>query len=182
MRYFISIFLGMLPEIIYFTLFLIYTKDLKEKKIKLGLLIALVYVLCFTISLYKILYYTAFIFLVYLILKLLYKKKTQIIDIFTFSISIAYLTILSLLVYIPQNIEQYYICLAINRVLLFIPFIFKNKFNIIYKKYCSLWNRNYETKQPIKSITLRNISLIGINCVIFAMNIICIYILNTTIK
>ena len=182
MRYFISIFLSMLPEIIYFTLFLIYTKDLKEKKVKLGLLIGIAYILCVTISLYKLIYHVSFIFLVDLILKLLYKKKTQIIDIFVFSIAVAYLTITSLLIYIPQTIEQYYICYVINRLLLFVPFIFKNKFNIIYKKYYSLWNRNYNQKQPIKSITLRNISLISINCIIFLINIICIYILNMSIK
>ena len=182
MDYLMSIFLGMLPEVIFFTLFLVKTKDLKEKKIRLGILIGLVYFVCVAINLYKLIYHVSFIFLVYLILKLLYKKKAQVIDIFVFSIAVAYLTIISLLIYIPQTIEQYYICLAVNRILLFVPFIFRNKFNIIYKKYCSLWNRNYEKKQPVKSITLRNISLISINCIIFLINIICIYILNMSTK
>ena len=71
MQYFISIFLGMLPEIIYFTLFLIYTKDLKQNKMKLFILISIAYLLCVTISLYKLIYHVSFIFLIYLILKLL---------------------------------------------------------------------------------------------------------------
>lgn len=171
----ISVFLGLIPEVLYFTLFLINTKNIKEKKIRLFLLIALVYVLCIMISRYKLLYYVVFIFLIYGILKLLYKSKAQIIDIFVFGISTLYLTILSFLIYIPNNLNQYLICLVINRILLFVPFIFKNKFNILYIKYCGLWNRNYNKKNPIKSITLRNISLISINCIIFLINIICLY-------
>lgn len=182
MQYLISIFLGMLPEIIYFTLFLIHTKDLREKKLKLGLLIGLVYVLCITISLYKLLYYVAFIFLVYLVLKLLYKKKAQIIDIFIIMYGSFYLTILSYLVYFAHDMTSYFICYAINRLLLFVPFIFRKHFNKLYKKYCKYWNRNDKINRPIKSITLRNISLILINCIIFFMNIVCIYTFNTTIK
>lgn len=182
MYYVISILLGMLPEVLYFTLFLIYTKDLKDKKFRLFGLVAIAYIICIMISQYKILYYTTFIFLIYGILKLLYKNKAQITDIFAFSVSIIYLTILSLLIYLPKDIVQYYIILLVNRILLFIPFIFRNKFNIIYKKYYSLWNRNYEKKQPVKSITLRNISLIVINCIIFIINIICLYITDLASK
>lgn len=182
MYYLVSILLGMIPEVLYFTLFLIYTKDLKDKKFRLFGLVTIAYIICIMISQYKILYYTTFIFLIYGILKLLYKNKAQITDIFAFSVSIIYLTILSLLIYLPKDIVQYYIILLVNRILLFIPFIFRNKFNITYKKYYSLWNRNYEKKQPVKSITLRNISLIVINCIIFIINIICLYITDLASK
>ena len=177
----ISVFLGLIPEVLYFTLFLINTKNIKEKKIKLFLLIAVVYVLCIMISRFKIIYYISFIVLIYLILKILYKKNIQIIDIFVISLSFCYVCLISFITsrFINNNYIVYYIMYCINRILLFIPFIFKNKFNILYKKYCSLWNRNYDKKQPIKSITLRNISLFILNSFIFLLNIATIYVINT---
>ncbi len=176
----ISFILGLLPEVLYFTLFLIYTKNIKEKRLGLGILIAVAYVLCLFIQRYQVIYYFAFIGLVYLILKLLYRKKTQIIDVFVFSIIFGILCLLSTLCYfagLAFNIN-YYICYIILRILMFVPFIFRNKFNILYKKYCSLWNRNDKQKRAIKSITLRNISLILLNLFICAVNIVCLYITN----
>lgn len=178
MYYLISIILGLIPEVLYFTLFLIYTKDLKEKRIKLGILITIMYLLCIFIIQHKILFYVAFMFFIFFSLKILYKKKIQIIDLFIVGIAEGYLALLSLLIYLPKNNLQYFIIYAINRILLFAPFIFRNKFNTIYKKYCSLWNRNYTKKQPIKSITLRNISLFAINIIILLINIIILYILK----
>lgn len=174
----ISVVLGLLPEVLYFTMFLICTKDIKEKRIKLGLLISIAYVLCMFIQKYKVIYYVLFIALVYAILKLLYKEKTQIIDIFVISISTIPLTLLSLIYFGINKYFNYYVLLIFNRILLFLPFIFNNKFNLLYKKYCSLWNRNDYVKRPIKSITLRNISLIIINLLIFIINIVIMKILT----
>ncbi len=176
----ISVVLGLLPEVLYFTMFLICTKDIKEKRIKLGLLISIAYVLCMFIQKYKVIYYVLFIALVYAILKLLYKEKTQIIDVFTFSICFGYLCILSSMFYGLSkyfNIN-YYFCSILLRISMFLPFIFKNKFNKLYRKYCNLWNRNDDIKRPIKSITLRNISLILLNSLILFINLACIYILS----
>lgn len=175
-----SIILGLLPEVLYFTMFIICTKDIKEKKIRLGVLISIAYILCMFVQRYKVIYYILFIVLVYAILKLLYKKKTQIIDIFVFSLSFIYVSLVSYLGYIffKDDLSNYYIMYIIARILLFIPFIFKNKFNAIYRKYCSLWNRNDKMKRPIKSITLRNISLITINVAIFLMNLYAMSVIN----
>lgn len=161
-----SILFGLLPEVIYFTLFLILTKNLKEKRIKLFLLIAISYILCIMLIRYKLLLYTIFIFIVYIILKILYKDKASIIDIFTFAVSTLYLTIMSYLFYkmmVKYNANSF-ICYLGLRIVMFLPLIFfRNVLNKIYQKYCSLWNRNDKEKRPIKSITLRNISLIFIN-------------------
>lgn len=176
----LTIFVGMLPEILYFTKFMEYCKNLKEHRIKFFILAILVYVLCILISQYKTLYYLAFIFLFYLIMKLTYKKKVQIIDLFVFSISLVYLTLTAFLcsLFIKEDMSNYYIVSAINRMTLFIPFIFKKKFNIVYNKYKSLWNRNDNIKRPIKSITLRNISLVLLNSFIFIINLATISIIN----
>lgn len=182
MYFLLSIVLGLIPEVLYFTLFLIYTKNLKEKKVKLFLLIAIAYLINISLCEYNVIYNVIFVGLVYIILKMLYKKKTQIIDIFLIMFACCYLTLLSCLVFFAKDSTSYYICYSINRILLFVPFIFRNNFNNLYRKYYSLWNRNYEHKKPIKSITIRNISLILINCIIFIINIICIYMLNLVTK
>ena len=176
----ISILLGMLPEVLYFTLFLIYTKNIKEKKVKLFFLIALAYILCIMVSQYQLIYYVLFNFLVYLMIKILYKEKTQIIDVFIISLSFAYVSFTSFIcfLFVKEDFSNYYIIAIIHKIILYFIFIFKNKFNLIYKRYCSLWNRNYKKKQPIKSITLRNISLILLNLCIFAFNLIMLYLSN----
>lgn len=179
MYYIISILLGLLPEVLYFTMFLVYTKNLKEKKIKLFLLISIAYFICLLLQQYKTLYYLFFLFSIYIILKLLYKNKTQIIDIFIISLTFLYLIILSLISSFIlkgnyENLILYYFLYIINRIMIFIPFIFKDKFNILYKRYCELWNRNDKIKRPLKSITLRNISLIMLNVSIFLLNIVII--------
>ena len=176
----ISILLGLLPEVLYFTLFISYTKNIKEKRLRLGTLIAVAYMVCMFIQKYQVVYYVLFIALIYLILKLLYKQKAQIIDVFLISIIFNYVCFTSYFcfLFLKQDLSNYFILYIVARILLFIPFIFKDKFNIIYKKYYSLWNRNDSIKRPIKSITLRNISLISLNLLIFLMNLGCIYILS----
>ena len=175
-----TIFVGMLPEIIYFTKFMEYAKNIKEHRIKFFLLITLAYILCILVSQYKILYYVAFIFICYLLMKLVYKEKAQIIDIFVFSVSFLYITFSSLICFqfVKEDMSNYYLILIINRFTLILPFLFKNKFNILYNNYKSLWNRNNKIKRPIKSITLRNISLICLNVFIFIANLTLIYISN----
>ena len=182
MYYLISILFGLVPEVLYFILFISYAKNLKGKKIRLFLITLLIYFCCMLIVQYQLFFYILFIALFYILLKILYKKKIQIVDVFLIVYASCYLTILSYLIYFANDIKSYYVCYVIDRILLFLPFIFKNKFNRWYKKYYSLWNRDYNHAKPIKSITLRNISLILINCIIFIMNIICIYVLNNIIK
>ena len=173
MYYIIGILLGLVPEVLFFTLFLCNTKNIKEKKVRLFLLIAISYTLTIFIKQYVLLYYLMFIVLTYISLKILYKEKTQIIDIFIIVYSFFYVTIISYFcfLFMKQDRSNYWILYTLDRILLFIPFIFKNKFNVLYKKYCKLWNRNDKEKRPIKSITLRNISLIAINFIIIFMNV-----------
>lgn len=176
----ISIMFGAIPEVLYFTLFLIAAKDLKDKKVRLFFLIFIAYLLCVIVNRYKTIYYVSFIALIYIILKILYKGRTQIIDVFVISISLMYLIILSIVCFaFAKNIYLYYIMLVINRILLFIPFIFKSNIRKSYINYCRLWNRSKDKNRPIKSITLRNISLISLNIFIFICNGVCLYIINS---
>lgn len=176
----LSIFLGLIPEVLYFTLFITYCKNIKEKRIRLFLFISLAYVLCMFIQKYKIFYYVLFIALIYWIMKIVYKEKTQIIDVFVISLGSLYLTLLSCisLTLFNKDLSNYYFIMIISRILLYLPFIFHKYFYILYRKYCKFWNRNDNEKRPIKSITLRNISLILLNCLIFIINITTIKIIN----
>lgn len=176
-----SLIFGLIPETLYFTLFLIFAKNIKEKKIKLFLLISLSYILCIMTIRYKLLLYVVFIFSMYLILRILYKKKALITDIFLFAISMTYLVIISYIFYILRNKINFnpFFSYILVRILLFIPIMFfKSKLNSIYKIYCKFWNRNDKEKRPIKSITLRNISLTIMNLLIILMNIFMIIKLN----
>lgn len=182
MYYLLSIILGLLPEVLYYTLILINTKKLRTKRVLLFIFISLAYILCFIVKRYILIYYVLFVALMYISMKILYKKETQIIDIFIISFSTLYLGIISATMWVfldnNKNYALYYSLYVINRILMFIPFIFKSKFNVLYKKYCLLWNRNDKEKRPIKSITLRNISLIIINFSIFLANILLLSIIN----
>lgn len=173
MRLLLSILLGLLPEVFYYTLFISYTKNIKDKKILLFILISISYCLCIFIQRWQLAYYMTLIVSIYIIIKLLYKRKVQIIDIFIISLMFLWATILSalMLIFLKTDNSNYWMLYILDRIFLFIPFIFKNKFNLVYKKYCKLWNRNDKEKRPIKSITLRNISLIILNIFIFCLNI-----------
>ena len=169
----LSILLGLIPEVLFITLFLIFTKNLKNKRIILFLLIGISYIISMFIQKYKIIFYILFIVLIYLSLKFIYKKKVQIIDLFVITIPFTWITMLSFICFLffDKNLTNYYQLYVVDRLILFIPLIFSKHYNKIYLKYCKLWNRNDNEKRPIKSITLRNISLIIVNIAIFLMNI-----------
>lgn len=175
-----SVLLGMLPEVLYFTLFLKYTKNLQEKTAKLGFLIGIAYILCMFIQRYQEIYYIVFIALTYGILKLLYKNKAQIIDVFIIAVAAIYITLVSAFCFsfVNNNLILYYIMAIISKICLFVPFIFKRYFNKLYKAYYGLWNRKYNETHKIKSITLRNISLIVLNILICVIGFLCLHITN----
>lgn len=95
LNFLISIILGLIPEVLYFTLFIIYAKDIKRKRLKLFALLSLGYILLIMLCRFQFLFYLAYIVYSYLILKLLY--RSQIIGLFMFSFSYMYLVIIAYL-------------------------------------------------------------------------------------
>ena len=179
----ISIFLGVIPEVTFFILCIIYMKNIKTKRIQLIILMSLAYILCINIIRLQVLFYIVFILLVYIILKILYKEDTQKIDIFAISFPASYITILSLLVlFMNEDYSNYWTLAIINKVLLFVPLIFRKKFNKLYERYKHLWNRNDKMERKIKSITLRNFSVVILNILIFSINFIGAYIVEVFSK
>lgn len=173
----LDILFGMIPEVLFFTMYLTYTKNIKENKGKLFVLISALYFILILLIPYKLIFYIIFIFGVYGILKILYKNKADKIDIFMFAFGTAYVSIVAYLCFIffDKQLNNYILMYLIDRVCLAIPFLFKKYFNIVYLKYRNLWNRkkineyNEKERRP-KAITLRNISVVAINLIIIFMN------------
>lgn len=172
-NFILSLIFGMIPEVLYFTLFLKFTKNIDKHIVKLFVLLAIGYVALIMICRYEFLFYIMYIIYSYLVLKVLY--KSEIIDIFVYSIAFSYLMIVGytfkLLLF--NNYVLYYL---VVRVFMFLPFIFKNKFNQLYILYRKLWNIRKGNK--IKSLTIRNSSLIFVNSMISTIYVIIVFVLN----
>ena len=165
LNFLISLVIGMVPEVLFFTLFISYCKDIKDKRFKLFLLLSLGYVLLIMIVRYQVMFYILYVIYSYLVIKFLY--KSHISDIFMISCGFMYVAIISFICY--KMIPNYWLAIMINRFVLITPLFFKNKLKFVFLKYLALWNRN--DKQKIKSITLRNASLLFTNILIVVINI-----------
>lgn len=174
----ISIILGLIPEVLYFVLLFKNLKDIKNKKILFFILVAIDYLILILLNNYILINYLVFTILFYIILKILYKDKTNIVDLFFILYSEIYLSLISFICFkfVTEDYSNYYLMLIINKILLFAIFLFNAKIKQFYIKYCRFWNRNDKENRPIKSITVRNISLIILNSFITINYLIFIYI------
>lgn len=170
----LELFLGQIPEAIYFSLFMIFAKGLKEKRILFITLMILEYLLLKKFIHFNMWFQIAYTLLTYIILKVLYKDKAQITDIFTFTIGSILLMILSAIyVFLIYPFTSYPILMVIlNRMLLIgTILILNNKLYTIQKIYKKMWNRNDKVKKKIKSATFRCINLIIFNLMFYIINI-----------
>lgn len=167
----LEVVLGQVPEAIYFALFMICTKRLKEKRILFVILMVVEYLLLKYFIKFNIWFQISYTIITYLILKLLYKDKSQITDIFILVISYLILGIFSFISYFL--IKDYIIACIICRIFMFLFLFFsKNKLNLIqYRLYKVLWNRNDIIKKKIKSTTFRCINLFVFNIAFILMNL-----------
>ena len=182
--YEIFIFLiSYIAEPLYFGIFLIIGKNIKQKRLLLICIMVIQYLLLVKLFPYNIWFQLIYTFMSFVNLKVLYKEKAQITDIFLFAFASIILIIISLISYsiINFTIQVYTIALILNRILMILFLLIskkaiKNKYN----EFCSLWNRhNNPTK--IRSLTLRNISIIAFNLMFWLLNIGIVFsaILNT---
>lgn len=171
----LELLLGQIPEAIYFALFMIFTKQLKEKRVLFVLLMIIEYLLLKSFIKYNIWFQIAYTAFAFLILKILYKEKVQITDVFTFSISSLILIVVSIISFILCNGEMI-LGSIINRTILIIFLIFfYKKLPRIQKLYKRLWNRNDKEKKKIKSATFRSLNVIMFNIMFYIINIGMIY-------
>lgn len=173
----ILVILEKVLEAVYFGLFLIYGKKLEKKRLLFMILMVAEYLLLTSFIYYNVMFQLLYIFLSYVILKVLYGEKAQITDIFLMAVAsillIAFSAFTFLTTYYTYN--NYLISLIINRILIFgFIFIFRNKINNVYKMFYQSWNRHSNPKK-IKSLTLRNISIIIFNLMFVLINFGMIY-------
>ena len=169
----IMIILEKVLEAIYFAVFLIIGKGIKNKKLLfIGIMVFEYLMLKYFIK-FSVYFQLAYTFMAYVTLKVLYKEKAQITDIFLFTAASLILIATSALCYgiIYITIHEYIWVLFINRPLIFgIIYLGRNKIPQLYKKFYSLWNRHNIPNQ-IKSLTLRNISIIIFNLMFWLINL-----------
>ena len=169
----LQILLGQIPEAIFFSLFMIYTKRLKEKRILYISIMITEYLILAGIIQFNVWLQIIYTFMSYLILKILYNEKAQITDIFTFAIASIFMIITSAIMYgiayfIYRNII---ICVITQKIILFLfLIIFKNKLYKIQNMYKTIWNRN-KNKSRIKTTTFRSLNVVIFNCMFYIINI-----------
>lgn len=170
-QFIISLFLGILPDVFYYFIYIKKIKEIKSKNILFFILIFINYIVCIMLIQHQFYLYIIQDIVMYLIIKKLY--KSQINDMFLIIFLELYMLILALISF--NLINNYLIAYITYRVLLFLPLLLKNEIIECYKKYTKLWNR-HNIPNKIKSITLRNISLVVLNIMIILMYIILLHI------
>lgn len=146
----VLLFLEKILEAIYFSLFLIIGKKLKEKRILFTTLMIFQYLILTSYIEYNIAFQFIYTFMTFLILKIIYKEKAQITDIFLFSVASIILIIFSVCAYlvILYTIKIYLVALILNRILIFsFLYIFRKQIRNLYVKFYSLWNRRHKSKK-----------------------------------
>ena len=169
----ILVFAEKILEAIYFSLFLIFGKDLKKKRILLICIMIFEYLMLTSIIQYNVWFQFLYTFMVFVNLKVLYREKAQITDIFLFAAASIILIICSIFTYTTAlyTYNNYIISLVLNRILIFsLVFVFRKQIRKLYKEFCSLWNR-HSNPNKIKSLTLRNISIISFNVMFWTINL-----------
>lgn len=164
-------------EPIYFSLFLIAGKDLKEKRLLFTIIMIFEYVMLKQFIKFDVAFQFIYTFMSFINLKVLYKEKAQITDIFLFAVASIILIAISAMVYFSHILiyHNYNIARILNRIILFgFLYISKNKIRILYKKFYKHWNR-HDNPKTIKSLTLRNISIISFNLMFWIINLGMIY-------
>ena len=182
MNEFVLLILEKVLEAIYFSLFLIFGKGIKNKKLLFIGIMVFQYLILKQFIKFNVLFQIIYTFLSFINLKVLYKDKAQITDIFLFASASLILIVLSIAcaVFVPLFGIKYIIMLIINRILMFLVlFLIKNKIENLYKKFYLKWNRNKNNTTGIKSLTLRNISVIVFNLMFYIINISLAYIILT---
>lgn len=165
-----SILLGSIFEIFFIWNMIIKIKEINNKKILLFMIVFLSYfisgiIVNFTYN-NQYLCYIILNALIYLLSKIFFKNKFQIIDVFLIYYIIMTINFSCLIL---MKIFGYNLLfLYFNRILLILIIMFSNKIKNIYKKYIKYWNRKDGNK--VKSITLRNLSIISMNVLLYIIN------------
>ena len=167
---FAQLVLGQIPEAIYFALFLIFAKNLKEKRILFIFTMVFEYLLIKYAIHFNTWFQVLYTFLTYLTLKVFYKEKAKITDFVTFTIASILLILTSAICY-AISLGNVVVATIINRIMIFVLlYVFRNKINKIENIYQKFWNRHNNAK-AIKSVTFRSAFVVIFNVMFYIINI-----------
>lgn len=171
LNFIISIIFGVVPDVIFLTFFITQIKEQKEKRKITFTLIFCIYLLCFTIKRYDLLYYTFSIGFIYIILKGIYKDKIELMDIIIVTLTEIHILTSSYISFkiFGNHMEYYYFALVIDKILVLLPLLFSKKTSKIYQRYQKLWDRKLIENRSLKSITIRNLSIVGLCLAVMAI-------------
>lgn len=169
----LEILLGQIPEAIYFALFMIFTNEIKTKRICFIASAILEYVLLLNAFPFDIWSHILFIITLFLIMKLFYKEKCQVTDIFTMGIASIIMILVSIVIYFLISLftTNTIIGNIIQKLILFILLItLRKKLPNINKLYKKMWNRNKIPKK-LKSTTFRALNVFIFNLSFYVINV-----------
>lgn len=167
----LELLLGQIPEAIYFALFMIFTKELKTKRVIFIILMMIEYLLAKYSNIFSVEFHIIYTITTFITMKVLYKEKSQVTDIFTFGIASLGLIVTSAISFLIFGPNMILVAVA-NRIILFTLLLtLKNKLPKIQKVYKHLWNRNDKVKKKMKSATFRSLNLVLFNFMYFLINI-----------
>ena len=117
----LEILLGQILEAVYFALFMIFTKRLDKKRGLFTTLMVIEYLLLLNVSPFSTWSHILYFAISYIILKILYKERSQITDIFTMGIASIIVIIVSSICYAIFNltIKNIMICNITAKIILF---------------------------------------------------------------
>lgn len=170
----------LLPEVIYFTLFLVYTKNYNVKKLLLFILLLIGYIILKFIFPLNIYFQIIFTLYVPIVLKFIYKNKFHVSDLFVFVYASISLIVISLITYpVSLIFNNYLLAYFLNRICMFLfIFLARKKLNKYYVWIIKQWNRNYEKPNRVKAITIRQICVISLNVMIYILYLGVVYNIN----
>lgn len=166
----LEIILGQVPEAMYFAVFMILVKGLKTRRFTFIISMIIEYLLILNVLPYSIWSYVLYFILSFLLLKILYKDKSNVTDIFTMGIASIGLVITSALSYFI-TLGNMIRCTIVNRIILFVMlYVFRHKLCHINKLYNRLWNRGKHSYK-MKSTTFRALNLVIFNLSFVIINL-----------
>lgn len=172
---YLQLLLGQIPEAVYFALFLIFTKRLKTHRLIFCILVLIEYLLLVNLFPFNLWFHIGLTILIYLSLKVIYKNRAQITDIFTFGISSVLLIIVSIVNYLIfcKLLNVNFVVSAVTQKLILFALLLclKPKLYNIQKLYKRLWNRNDKLPKKMKTTTFRAINVVVFNTTFYIINV-----------
>ena len=166
----LQLLLGQIPEAIYFALFMIFTKELKEKRGLFTILMIIEYILLLNSFPYSTWSHVLYFIISYIIMKILYKDKCNITDVFTLGIASIILIPIGVISFLISNGNVLLGNFIQKTIAFMIIILCKNKLPKITNMYNYLWNRSNRPKR-IKSTAFRALNLVIFNFSIVIINV-----------